>query len=163
MRRIGRRNGTIRRQGKKGWLWAARKGKPPTGMGTPLGRAADRFGAGVVGFPKDDFPAFDLLPFEELWADLFEQVAGHVFRRRVVRQEVELLGGDELDRGKAVGVLIPKDEAMVPVVVDPALEELLEDGEVDQAADFVDRLAGDMELDGVVMAVKVLAFAAMAQ
>ena len=67
-----------------------------------------------------------------------------------------------LDRADAVLVGLVEHEAVVPMLVEPALEEPLQVGEVDHAADVVDLVGGDVKIGDVVVAVKEFALAAVA-
>src|SRR5262245_47941437 len=69
-------------------------------------------------------------------------MVGDVLRRGICPQEVGLLPLDELEGPAWLCVVAPHDEAVVPRVLDPAADALLQHAEVDDAADGVEVIGG---------------------
>src|SRR5690606_20540980 len=62
---------------------------------------------------------------------------------------------DHADGSDAVGVRLAEDESVVPVLVDPAFEQVLQPGKINQAADTIHGGSADENVGDIIMPVEV--------
>lgn len=67
------------------------------------------------------------------------------------------------NRFERVGILVPKDERVIPMLVEPPFAFLFQQFEVDDASDFVLLFPRNMKLDDIIVSVQVLALPVVAE
>lgn len=109
-------------------------------------------------FPESDFVSSCTAPLEDFWTDLFQKMDRHIFGGRIGIELIDTvwLGGP--NRLQRVLVFSPQHKRVVPMLVQPAVDPLLEQFEIENSPNFVLRLTGNVNLKDIIVAVKVLTF-----
>ena len=114
-----------------------------------------------VGFPNPDAFGNAPKPFQQRWANLLQQVFSHVFSSWVVRHDEKPAWLDHFQGCNRVLILIGYEEAMVPVLVEPAFAFGLEIRKVHDSSDGILRFSGYEKVRHVIVPVEMFAFATM--
>ena len=121
-----------------------------------------RLGIRFVGLPNPNASCNRSASLKDRWANLLKQVLGHVLGRRIVRQNEQATGRDDLQGCNRVVVVLADQKTVIPVLVNPPLAAGLEVRKVDHSTNGILGLASDKEITNVVVPVEILALATMA-
>jgi len=120
-----------------------------------------RFGKRFVRFPDANAVGNAAGAFEQNRTDFLEQILCHVFCSRVVRHDEQSTRLNHLQSADRVFVLVADEEAMVPVLVEPAFAFGFEVGKIHNPSDGILCISGYEEICHVVVTVKMFALAAV--
>ena len=87
-----------------------------------------------------------------------KKVNRHVLGRGIGIEFVDAMRLGRTNRVQAVLILLPEDKGVISVLVDPAVDPLLEQFEIEDPADGVLFPTGHVDLQHVIMSVQISAF-----
>jgi hypothetical protein len=117
-----------------------------------------RFGIAVFGFPQDHFDNLYLCSSKFARSDDTKKVFRHVFGRRISIERIQSLARYFTNCFKRFDIVLIQNEAMIPMLVDPASDASLEITEIDYPPKLVQLGRRGMQQSDIVVAMQMSAF-----
>lgn len=117
------------------------------------------FCVGLVCFPDANSVGKATKALKQIWTNFLEQVFRHVFGGWVVRHDEQPTRLDHSQGGDGVLILIANQEAVIPILVEPAFALGFQVGKIHDPPYGILRVACNEEVCDIVVSVEVLALA----